>query len=76
MTEQEALRLGIPSGMYSAFAHLTVEEAKTQKCDCGRVMVVHPDARWRFQGHVIRCVPCQKKAEAAGYNTWEAMYVE
>ena len=76
MNRDEARRLGIPDGMYPAFRHMSAEQARTQTCDdCGKVMAVHPDARWRFQNHVIRCVPCQKTAQEAGCTPVEAMLV-
>jgi hypothetical protein len=76
MTKDEARRIGIPDGMYPSFQHMSVEEARTQKCDaCNKPMAVHPDARWRFEQHVIRCVPCQKALEAKGVNQFEAMFV-
>lgn len=76
MTKEEARALGIPDGMYPAFQHMSADEAKTQRCDCcDKVMAVYVDARWRFQMHVIRCVPCQHKAEARGDNVFEAMFV-
>jgi len=76
MTRDEARRIGIPDGMYPSFQHVTVEEACTQRCDaCNKVMAVYPDARWRFEMHVIRCVPCQKALEARGVSSFEAMMV-
>lgn len=76
MTRDEARRIGIPDGFYAGFAHLTPKQAVTQGCaDCGRVMTIHPDARWRFQNHVIRCWSCQQGAVQAGYTEHEAMFV-
>ena len=76
MTLSEANRIGIQSGLYPGFTHMTIEQACTQTCDdCGKVIEVHPDARWRFSAHVIRCVACQDAAIAGGASLTDALFV-
>ena len=66
---------------YSEAAILPIDmtqlEAWTQYCmGCGRVMIIHSNARWRFIQHPIRCDECRDTVQRAGYTLWEATYVE
>lgn len=59
---------------------MTVSEALTQTCDgwgepCPS-RIIHPNAKWRFKVHAIRCQECRNKAMAAGYDYYEATYVD
>lgn len=75
-------KCGVPVGQgYEYYAQrwlnhgMTVRQALTQQCiDCF-FEVVHPNAMWRLQEHVIRCSKCQKKAIRQGATEFEAKYV-
>ena len=76
MTREEALQLGIPEGYVQFFLTMTPIEARTQRCeDCGCIIKVHDDARWRFRLHRIRCEDCYLQALLRGYTEYEALYV-
>lgn len=76
MNLEDAIRIGIPLELAGNYAHISIEEACTQRCiDCDAVIAIHQDANWRFRPHRIRCDCCAERAMQNGYDQFEAYYV-
>lgn len=79
MTKEEALELGVPEQWIDkAFLERNDKiMLRTQKCDdCGAIIKVHPDARWRLRLEQIRCNPCIRRLlTGKGLSEFEASYV-
>jgi len=56
---------------------MTLEEMRTSTCDqCGAVLHIFPDGRWRFRQNPIRCADCQEHLiREYGLTSYEAEYV-
>lgn len=80
ITRQQALDVGVPKEWITQdFLERTddVDILRTQLCeDCGAVIQVHPDARWRMKITAIRCQGCAEKLIAKGYSAFEAYCVD
>ena len=72
---ERAERLGISVSGMKMLAHLTDEEIKTQKCECGDVIKVHDGGLWRFRPHPVRCDNCVAELTARGETGFDARFV-
>lgn len=75
------LELGVPREVIAAnpaILELSEADLRTQRCmECQTVISFHPDARWRFKLHIIRCFKCaQEVAKRTGCFLDDAYYVE
>lgn len=79
ISKSRALELGIPAEWLDAGFLERNDEGTvvTQWCDdCGAVIAVHPDGRWRLKITAIRCKVCAQKLIDKGYDAFEAYCVE
>ena len=76
VAEQAMNFLGVSSEAALILSKGWLRNTLTQYCDdCGAVIAEHPNARWRFNLHTIRCDECREKLIEAGYDSFEARYV-
>jgi len=77
ITRQRAIEIGFPKEWITekTLQGEDEESLKTQWCeDCGKIITVHPDARWRLQITAIRCNSCADKLIAQGVDRFDAFF--